>query len=134
MPIVLPNPYTNLTYVPNVLGMSGGGTFTLTPTIPPAGITERAVIVLDGTAGSGSVAFMDTIVEASGGTAVVPNMIGSPGSPTIAFGGNRAYCVGADFPWIELGQPNNTAQSPSLGNGSDGTSNLSVSSQFSITQ
>lgn len=128
---VLANPCTNLTFVSDT---TGGGTFTLTPASPPAGVTERVVIV---TIGTSSTTTVRALVEASGGTAVLPDLTAAwasaspPNNETLPGPGTyNAFCIGADFPWIEDGQPNNTSAAPVLTNGVNGTSNFSVSAYF----
>ncbi|HXM18848.1 MAG TPA: hypothetical protein VN934_08525 [Candidatus Tumulicola sp.] len=125
---ILANPCTGLAFVSDGLG---GGTFTLTPAAPPAGVTERVVIVTVGTSNQTTVR---AVVLASGSTGVVPDVSSSWGANTIAAGTNHAFCMGADFPWIEDGQPNNTAAAPTLTNGINGTSNFSVSAYFTIVE
>lgn len=122
---VLSNPCTNLTFVSDT---TGGGTFTLTPASPPAGVTERVVIVTLGTSNQTQVR---AVIEASGSTAVLPDVTAAwAPSTTLSTGTNHAFCIGADFPWIEDGQPNNAAAAPVLTNGVNGTSNFSVSAYF----
>jgi hypothetical protein len=123
-PIVLPNPCTLVTYTSDG-PTAGGGTLHLTPSSPPSGVTERVLII---ESAQGATSTIQAEVEASGSSATVPDSVGLPG------GNHQVYCVGTDFPWIESGQPNNTAQAPPLGNGIDGTSNFSVSGFFTITQ
>ncbi len=126
---VLPNPCTNLTFVSDA---AGGGTFTLTPASPPAGVSERVVVV---TFGTSSTTTMLALAEASGGTAVIPDTSAAfGGAATISAGTRHAFCIGTDFPWIEDGQPNSTAAAPNLTNGINGTSNTSVSAYFTITE